>query len=70
MLNDKAQVMMLLKEAARRDQLAAAMEILAEYSKARGVPEWPAIRTAIDAMLAAPRAVPEQTEIAHNTALY
>lgn len=50
MLNDKAQVMILLKEAAARGCLAAALDIVTTDTRA-GVPDWARIRTAIDTML-------------------
>lgn len=50
MLNDKAQVMMLLKEAAAYDRLALALDVVTDHTRA-GVPDWWRIRAALDAML-------------------
>jgi len=50
MLNDKAQVMILLKEAAARDCLASALDVVTGNTRA-GVPDWARIRDAVDAML-------------------
>lgn len=50
MLNDKAQVMMLLKEAAARECLATALDVVTRHTRA-GVPDWACIRTAIEHLL-------------------
>lgn len=55
MLNDKAQVMILLKEAAAHDCLARALDVVTLHTRA-GVPDWGRIREAVDAMLATVRA--------------
>lgn len=50
MLNEKAQVMILLKEAAAVDCLARALDIVTSHTRG-GTPDWARIRLAIDAML-------------------
>lgn len=56
MLNDKAQVMMLLKEAARSDRLAEALDVVTAHSRGAGVPDWQRIRAAIAMLLRIPEA--------------
>jgi len=55
MLNDKAQVMILLKEAAAHDCLARALDVVTLHTRA-GVPDWGRIREAVEAMLVSVRA--------------
>jgi hypothetical protein len=50
MLNEKAQVMILLKEAAAVDCLARALDIVTGHTRG-GTPDWARIRLAIEAML-------------------
>ena len=51
MLNDKAEVMILLKEATRLDCLARALDIVTYHARA-GLPDWGRIREAIAVMVA------------------
>ncbi|MGE3772518.1 MAG: hypothetical protein AB7I32_06300 [Gammaproteobacteria bacterium] len=51
MSNDKAQVMILLKEAIARGCLATALDVVTRHTRAGG-PDWACIRDAVDAMLA------------------
>ncbi len=50
MSNDKAQVIVLLKEAVARDCLACALEVVTRHTRV-GAPDWARIRDAVDAML-------------------
>ncbi len=57
MLNEKAQVMILLREASTLDCLAAALDIVTGHTRS-ATPDWPRIRVAVDAMLTGARPRP------------
>jgi len=62
MLNEKAQVMILLKEASVLDCLAEALDVVTSHTRA-GTPDWGRIRLAIDAMLAGARRAPPASRV-------